>query len=135
MTTFDKSKCLRLLTKRGVSKATVYFSGGNDEGSIDSIEYVMLDGSEPPKIVGAAISYIYNADSKKWEEDWSKVPDEQRDDTELINALEAIVDDRYGTFAGDFYVNGEVVYDVAAGTVHMNGAESVEVADSFEEDY
>jgi hypothetical protein len=43
--------------------------------------------------------------------------------------------EKYGTFAGEFYVNGTLVWDVGARNVYMQGQESNTVYEPFEESY
>lgn len=72
------------LKKKNVSKAIVCFDGGNDDGGVSSIK--LLDKEN--KLIETSID-------EKLEE-------------ELGNPIYF----RYGSFAGEYYVSGELVYDV-----------------------
>ena len=72
------------LKKKNVSKAIVHFDGGNDDGGVSSIEFLSKDGS-----------VIDLSEDAKIEE-------------ELGNPIYT----RYGSFAGEFHVSGELIYDV-----------------------
>jgi hypothetical protein len=91
------------LGSRGANRAVVMFSGGNDEGGPDSIT-------------------LYRADEEMrtlstWpcEEDTASA----EVDGPLADALSDPVFQEYGTFAGDFDVTGEVIWEVESETVQM----------------
>jgi hypothetical protein len=101
----DKNRVFQLLRLRGASKAVVSFSGGNDEGDVDSIKLTIGDEQIDLDVW--------------WEGDQTDHPDK-----ELSVLLAAPVWERYGGFAGDFQVYGIVTFDVAAGTVVMSKEET-----------
>lgn len=112
---FRQRRCFELMAEAGVARAAVEFSGGNDEGGVDAIRLYDADGKEVRSLEG-------------WEETYAK----SRGD--LVRELERPVDDKYGSFAGDFYVRGTVVWDLAARSCVMDGEEQVSVGHSiFEE--
>lgn len=147
----DLASTMSALRSRGVAKVELEFSGGNDEGGVDNVTYFAADGT---KIDGIPTSQAYVREefdpttrrfvkkgyevydqslaedgSLKWgsrpatedEVKWGKVR----------TVLEGPVEDRYGSFAGEFYVNGTVTWDVATGKHEMHGQESHEVWDDF----
>jgi hypothetical protein len=90
----------RELENRGATRAVVFFSGGNDEGCADSI--TLYAGKE--KV--AELQEYGDYDQQKGE--YIENPD-----TRLATALAAPVYGKYGSFAGEFSVDGEVVWDLA----------------------
>ena len=92
------------LARRGADRALVEFSGGNDEGGPDSITLFRQD---------ASICTQY-----AWPSGRDATADQQAD-VRLVDALSAPVFEAYGTFAGDFEVAGEVIWDVGERTVQM----------------
>jgi len=91
------------LASRGADRAVVQFSGGNDEGGPDSI--ALYKGEEE-------ICALSTWPSREEVEDAPA-------DARLVDALSEPVFQEYGTFAGDFDVTGEVIWDVAERTVRM----------------
>lgn len=90
------------LLSRGASRAVVEFSGGNDEGGPDSI--TLLDGEEEI------------AKLQAW---WSDGDTVTEAGAELADALCDPIFEEHGTFAGDFDVTGEVIWDAETHTVQM----------------
>jgi hypothetical protein len=107
----NQKEVLALLKKKGIEKVTVKFSGGHDSGGTDGIEFEVL------------------GETVQWTE---KEVDTIR--VGLFDALEAPVWDRYGSFAGEFNVYGEVVWDVKEEKVHIRGSEEVCNTEEFEEE-
>ena len=145
----NRNKALRKLKDAGVSTVRLAFSGGNDEGSVNKT--VFLDADSNPVAVSlyenrAYENTEYNQATKNWDTRWvvwenfsSTLPRQSRPATpdEIIHAndidtLEAPIYDKFGSFAGDFYVDGVLVWDVVAGTYKLSGYETVESYESFE---
>lgn len=97
--TFNKNRCLQLLRSAGVAEAEVEFSGGNDEGGVDSITLIDSNGNS------------------KEIDFWSNTVESER---ELVEQLCAPVYNQYFSFAGEFHVNGTVYFNVEAETVRMS---------------
>jgi len=112
-----RSEVFRELASRGVDRAVVEFSGGNDEGGPDSI--ILYVGEEEVSTLST----------------WPTGTRTAEDDAEdrLADALGDPVYEVYHTFAGDFDVTGEVIWDVQAQTIQMIRDERSEYAHS--EDY
>lgn len=100
---FTRADAFAELANRGADRAVVEFSGGNDEGGPDSI--TLYAGEDALTTLPA------------WY-DGEDDPKEQSN-ARLAAALSDPVFEQYGTFAGDFDVTGEVIWDVAAKTVQM----------------
>ena len=107
----NKKEVLALLKKKCIEKVTVKFSGGHDSGGTDGIEFEVL------------------GETVQWTE---KEVDTIKEG--LCDALEAPVWDRYGSFAGEYNVDGEVVWDVKEGKVYIKGSEEVTQTEEFEEE-
>jgi hypothetical protein len=102
-TPMSRGEAFAELAARGADRVVVEFSGGNDEGGTDAI--TLYTGETA---IGTLPSW-YDADDSP----------EGLVDGRLASALSAPVFDRYRTFAGDFDVHGEVIWDVAARKVRM----------------
>jgi hypothetical protein len=116
-----RDKVWAWLKSIGATKAIVEFSGGGDEGSIDDLEIFAGEGKIKPEITGYA--WAGYGDSKS----------ELTEDEIMGNALAQPIWDKYYTFAGEFHVHGTVTWNVEEGTVMMDGQESVEHYEGFEE--
>lgn len=90
-----REQVFNALQQRDVTRAVVEFSGGNDEGGADAI-YLINDTT------GGRIEI-----------------DEDYED--FGPALAEPIYRRYHSFAGDFFVSGEVEWRVADRTVIMHG--------------
>ena len=124
-----KDQVFDLLAAADLAKVVVHFSGGNDSGSVEEIYFLDADGKrvERPGLVADGWEgltyqdlYDYNQDTYEWTLK-PTAPDKHK----LRDALEAPVYSVYGSFAGDFYVDGEVIYDVAERDVKMTRSEQV----------
>lgn len=138
---------LQFFRDRGVSTIVAQFSGGNDEGGIDSIDYLDADGKKINTIPSSsAYEDRYWQGGREHNRGWivydrslgDTWADQKRaatpDEVALAEALKVIehpVYDRYYTFAGEFYVDGTLTWDVTAGTHEMHGQESHEVYEDF----
>ncbi len=97
----DRTGAFAALKRLGADRAVVEFSGGNDEGGPDNIS--LLKNDETIRTLSVA---------------WH-AGEEDKDLLALADALSDPVFEAYGTFAGDFDVTGEVIWDVAEQTVQM----------------
>lgn len=117
------------LRRRNVAKVVVSFSGGGDEGGVDNISLQDAEGNEVGTLEEDYGGSTYDPKTGQW------VPvNPPNPDTALVEALVAPVYEKYGSFAGEFYVNGTVDYDVANEKVKMPYRESVETWEEHEED-
>lgn len=133
-TEFDKERALNALKDMGIVKCVMDFSGGNDEGAINSAVVTRTDGTEesnPPFLEREFLRRTWDADTQTWGYA-DDVTEEQKAHNELAELFEAPVYDAYGSFAGDFYVEGTLTYDVTAGTVTLSGYEEVRQDEEFE---
>jgi len=112
-----RAKGLYRLRTLGITKAVVHYSGGNDDGGSEGISTIMEDGTtgeikehylEGEWIPGKG--YVTPND----------YPEEIRKEAELADILVAPVYRLWGTFAGDFYVSGEITWDTKANKIIVN---------------
>jgi len=123
---FDKDKALRFLRDHNVVKCVIDYSGGNDEGGVDNTRVTYADGREELNPSWCQRTYapmVPNPDTGKWER--KTLTTEQERANECADAIEQPVYDRYSTFAGEFYVDGTVEYNVPEGKVRIDGNEQV----------
>ena len=124
----NKQQVFQALRERGAAKAVVKFSGGNDEGGCEGIEFYDQLGNPAGEMEEHWGDSEWDPVKQKYVE--KPLTKEQK----LSKALCAPVYDKYYSFAGDFYVYGQVVWDVSAGKVTMDGTEEVAHGESFEEE-
>lgn len=139
VTEAQTKRALQELRNKGVVKVEINFSGGNDEGGAESVRAFDTEGNEVE--LGEANAYK-DYRTEKWtvyEYDRKTGSRIQRDATqdEIVLAsvrevLESPIYDRYGSFAGEFYVDGTLTWDVLAGTNKMRGQEELRHWESFE---
>lgn len=118
------------LAKKGVNRVEVEYNGGNDEGGVDQI--ILFDKDD--KKIGEMQEYygghsVWDEESKSYKP--AAPPNEEQ---RLSQALCAPVYDKYGSFAGEFYVNGTLTWDVAKKKIKDHGVESVEHEESFDDE-
>ena len=90
-----------------ILQAIVEFSGGNDEGGVDSIILIHEDGEETDLPTWVEESK-WNPSTQRYE----KV--ELKEEEKLISALSEAIYNRYGSFSGEFSVSGKITYDVSS---------------------
>ena len=133
------------LEKNGMHKIVAEFSGGHDEGGVESITAYSKDYDAEFKRLcsqrGPYNEYYIRQELDKdpamcleidtyWHQEVGTGPEDQlKYDVACI--MEAPVQDEWGSFAGEFSVQGEVWYTKGAGRIKMNGSQSVETWDSF----
>ena len=110
-----KRRVFALLAARGATKAVLSYNGGNDEGGVDQISL-----------------HIPTAEGEFKEVDLPCHWNAQGDDRELAELLEAPVDAKYGSWAGDFSAYGTLTWDRIAGTVIMDDYEQSEYTNTTE---
>lgn len=121
---FDKAKTMAMLRAKAATGATVEFSGGNDEGGVTQITLTvaLANGEKEQRDFPVYTPGGYRSNGKGG---WENISPPTNEDEELGQMLAAPVDEAYGSFAGDFYVEGAVIFDVEADTVKMEKSESV----------
>lgn len=118
------------LKAKGASKVEVHYGGGNDEGGVHDIYLYDAAG----KKIGEMQEYY--GGTSIWDEATKtyKPAEPPSDEQRLSETLCAPVYDKYGGFAGDFYVDGIVTWDVENRKVNDHGTEQVSHDESFDED-
>jgi len=123
----ERSVLFAHLRDMNVETVTVEFSGGNDEGGVDYIGLQHRDGTttELP-------CYVQTSRWNVKTGSYDKIP--LTIEHQLAEAFNEPVKNHYGSFAGDFHVDGTIVYDVVNETVTLNKSESHEVWTESEEE-
>jgi hypothetical protein len=116
------------LKKRGATKAVVHFCGGNDEGSVNGIDLLDATGAKIAELQEEWAPTEWDETQKKHVRKTPIKPDEA-----LVKALVKPVYDKYYSFAGEFYVNGTVTFDVETKVAHMEASETVESYEAVDE--
>jgi hypothetical protein len=101
---FSREQVFEQLIARGATRAIVEFSGGNDEGGPDRVRLLGAQGELPELTICASFK--------------DPTPEETADEA-LTEGLSQPIYDQYGTFAGDFEVTGELIWDLDNRTVEM----------------
>jgi hypothetical protein len=116
-----KAQLLELLRERGARSAVVTYEGGNDEGWITSFEYSAVAlGAEPAEWQGDSL-----VDAQAVDVDAAMEAAGGPDDA-LFEAAEAVMCDKWGSFAGEFEVEGRLIIDVDSGRIARRDILSVE---------
>ena len=130
-----KPALLAALRERGARSALVGYDGGHDEGGVTSIlvSRAPLEGdpaawTEPtlPDAETIDVEAYWNADDRD--------SPSYRELAALYEAAEAVVCDKWGSFAGEFDVEGRLVVDVDSGRIARHDAVWVSEEDD-EEDF
>jgi hypothetical protein len=136
ITASESRQALDELRSRGVATVEIQFSGGNDEGGTDGIAFLDADGNEVEAPPSPNVYTVYTAGGGTeiraggWQESRAATAEEIRQHN-VYRVLEQPIYDRYYTFAGEFYVEGTVTWDIAKGTHEMHGQEQVSSWESF----
>jgi hypothetical protein len=122
-----KPELLRLLRERGARSALIAYDGGHDEGGVTEI-WISTEplGAEPRKWSGDALP-----NAQQLEVDWDEMGKGG-----LLDAAMDVVSDKWGGFAGEFFVKGRLVVDVDAGSIaRHDDAWLDEEGEDIDEDY
>jgi hypothetical protein len=108
-----KAELLELLRARGARAALVTYDGGNDEGGVAMVAVsaeplgVPAESWQGTGLPGAEVLW------GDWsEEGASAFGNRAVEDERLLAAAEAVVCEKWGSFAGEFQVEGRLVVDV-----------------------
>jgi hypothetical protein len=117
---FDRAKdnLLALLRVRAGRSAVIGYDGGNDEGWLTEL----VVSSEP--LAGEPESWS-SVEGTAVDVD-AAYEDFETPDGQLVEAAEALVCDKWGSFAGEFHVDGRVFVDVDSERIVRRDAVSVE---------
>jgi hypothetical protein len=118
------------LAKKGIARVEVEYNGGNDEGGVDQITFFDKDDKKIGEMQEYYGGHMFWDEATKSYKPAAPPNEEQR----LSQALCAPVYDKYGSFAGEFYVNGTLTWDVAKKKIKDHGVESVEHEESFDDE-
>jgi hypothetical protein len=110
-----RPKLLDLLRERDAQRAVIAYDGGHDEGWITEFFYSSEPGDEEPD---PATSTVVDPDAA--------FEDFESPDGRLLAAADAVVSDKWGTFAGEFEVKGRLLVDVPSGRIVRRDSLSVE---------
>ncbi|HEY3181212.1 MAG TPA: hypothetical protein VGJ77_00125 [Gaiellaceae bacterium] len=106
----SKPELLSLLRERGARSALIAYDGGNDEGGVSGISYSAEPlGAEPAEWTADALPTATEVDVESAFEDW------EGPQGRFLQAAEAVICDKWGSFAGEFEVTGRLVVDVDSG--------------------
>jgi len=116
-----KAQLLALLRERSARSALIVYEGGNDEGWITTFEYSAAGlGADPADWSGESLPEAQAVDVDAAMEA-AGGPDDA-----LFEAAEAVMCDKWGSFAGEFEVEGRLVIDVDSGRIVRRDVVSVE---------
>ena len=116
-----KLELLEVLRQRGARSALIFYEGGNDEGWITAFEYSTAAlGVEPEAWSGETLAEAQSVDVD------AAIEAAGGPDDELFAAAEAVMCDKWGSFAGEFEVEGTLVVDVELGRIVRRDVVSVE---------
>lgn len=138
---------MQSLQALGVASVKVHFSGGNDEGGADDVQYLDAAGNKVTGIpAGNAYENRYWQNGREHNDGWfvydRSLSDDYREQKRPATAEEIAASKRarviespiyaeYGSFAGEFYVDGTLTWDVASGKYEMHGQQEVSHWEEF----
>jgi hypothetical protein len=125
----DPATVYAALRERGASRAVVVYSGGNDEGHADSI--ALFVGDSQIALLDEQLPYEWDPVAKR------NVPvgtEAQKAEAALAAALCKPIYDRYGSFAGEFHVSGELIWNAVDERLEGESNETYESYESFDWD-
>ena len=116
----DKERAFALLRKKSATKAVLHFEGGNDEGGCTGIvlEVALPNGGgyeQQDLEVWYCGGYQHLGNGQ-----YGRLSEWENEDQELSELLQGPIDEKYGTWAGDFSAYGTLTWDVEAGTAVMD---------------
>jgi hypothetical protein len=150
--TFDKQAAFDGMTKRGINRIEMQFSGGNDEGGIDYTKATDLEGNEIVIEDTPWVSSFYenqtvtegvwfpsyseggNLENQKFVP-LSELDADLVDNINFRTNIESLIYSKYYTFAGEYYVEGTAILDVSENLAKITGSESHSTWSDIEEDY
>jgi hypothetical protein len=117
---FDRAKdnLLALLRERGSRSAVIGYDGGNDEGWLTELVFSSESFAGEPETWSSLEGTAVDVDDA--------YENFETPDGKLVEAAEAVVCDKWGSFAGEFHVDGRVFVDVDSGRIVRRDAVSVE---------
>jgi hypothetical protein len=95
--------------KRGIVTARLEFSGGNDSGGVDAMSCFDKDGNNV-HVNAYQHMQTFNHVTGKWETPGLSA--EQISDNEFVDLLEFPIQNKWGSWAGDFSAGGTLYYDM-----------------------
>jgi hypothetical protein len=122
------------MARRGASLAELAFSGGGDSGQVEGVRLFDdndqdLGTVDAPLLVGANVPTYAKEESKL-----RPATQKELDDYRFIEGLGGPVWEEYGSFAGEFYVEGKVHWSLNPRRVSMKGTQTVEHYEEFDEE-
>jgi hypothetical protein len=105
-----RGKIERAFEERGITSAEVEFSGGNDSGGADNYNFFDAAGN------AVDITMKYNSTNRNVDGRWITVEltDVELSTNDFISLVEMPIQWKWGSFAGDFNVYGNLYYDITA---------------------
>ena len=113
-------QALEMLKAVGVSRVNLRFYGGHDSGDGEEVTVEIDD----PGITFQYDELFGDHDIGYTKEDHEREHSFSRSVIRLKDALADPIWSKYGSFAGDFSVSGNLVYDCVKSTVELSGEES-----------
>jgi hypothetical protein len=117
---FDRARdeLLARLQERDARRAVIGYDGGNDEGWLTELVLSDQPFEGEPETWSSVTGSTVDVDAA--------YDDFETPDGKLVEAAEAVVCDKWGSFAGEFHVDGRVFVDVDSGRIVRRDAVSVE---------
>lgn len=133
----NKPRTFELLRKKGAIRAELEFSGGHDEGDVNSITLIAANGDTEDLVVWYCGGYMLNPDRKKDDyshaNTWVPMSAPANEDEELSDLLQGPVNERFGSWGGVESTQGVLTWDVEDGTAKLQYSQDEPV--DHEEDY
>ncbi len=144
-----REEVMAKIKEMGGVQAIVDFHGGGDEGHIESVyiyskqvrtkegladqELDILKNSHVATIQEHYTGNRFDQESQQWIK--IEITPEQVQETRLFEAITEPVNEEFGSFAGEFSVDGVVVWDVELDSVWMDGTVYTEVGEGLYKEF
>jgi hypothetical protein len=115
----DKERTFELLKKKGAVKAVLQFSGGHDEGSVESITLTLADGSEVDLPTWYCGGYRLGEKTGEFSYEYVPLSTPANEDEELADLLEGPINENFGSWGDVPSTEGALIWDVEEGTAEL----------------
>jgi hypothetical protein len=119
----DKRRTFEMLRKKGAVQAIANFEGGHDEGGVTSITLVYPPPTEGAEPLEKDLKVWYCGGYQYTGSGYKRLSEPKNEDEELSELIQGPVDERYGSWAGEFSAWGKLIWDVEEEKVTMDVSE------------
>lgn len=113
----DKERTLELLRKKGAVRVVLEFSGGHDEGAVESI--TLYDAYDNGQDLPTWYCGGYGMEKVNGEYQYVPLSEPANEDEELADLLEGPINEAFGAWDGVSSTQGTLTWDVESQTAKL----------------